>query len=327
MKTMQCGSGNFVYEYIERWGNLPEGWEFGDSPGLAVDSENRLFVFNRSTNPVIVLDDQGNFAKSWGHGKFKRPHGIYISPDGYVFCVDDQGHSVTKFTPEGHPIMVIETSNHPADTGYQIGDLRSVIRSGPPFNHPTDLCRSSDGSFYVTDGYGNARVHMFSEGGELLFSWGEPGADAGQFVLPHGVCVDKNGRVYIADRENLRIQIFDPDGNYLSEWKNVWCPSSLCLDQDENLYVAELGLIMQGKPGHKTIVRDAPRPRITVRNLNGEILSEWGAKDPEGEGIFFAPHGIAVDSKGNIYVGEACISYSGGMAPPDRWKVHKYMRI
>jgi hypothetical protein len=89
--------------------------------------------------------------------------------------------------------------------------------------------------------------------------------------------------------------------------------------------VAELGLVMQGKPGQKTVVRDAPRPRITVRNLNGEILSELGAQDPEGEGIFFAPHGIAVDSKGNINVGEACISYSGGLAPPDRWKVHKYV--
>ena len=239
---------------------------------------------------------------------------------------DDFGHAVYRFTSDGEQLMVIETANNPADTGYVWGDRPSdIVRSGPPFNFPTWVPLSPEGELYVTDGYGNARVHKFSPEGQLLFSWGEPGAGIGQFETPHSVHVDKDGWVYVADRQNCRIQIFNSEGEYIEQWSDIYWPCDMCADTDGNLYVAEIGGIFMnlGKEADFT----SPNPRITIRDMSGNIKVEWGEEDPTGEGRFFSPHSIAVDSQGNLYVGEVSTSYSGGQTPLDWRAFRKFARV
>ena len=321
---MKVGSGKFIYEEVEGWAQVPEGWKLGEVPGIAVDSQDRIFAFCRSPHPVVIFDRDGRFLGSWGEGMFNRPHMIFIGPDDCVYCVDDEGHRVTKFTPDGKVLMTIAPKNSPADTGYVPDNAGSVRRSGPPFNRPTDVALSPAGDLYVTDGYGNARVHKFTADGQLGFSWGEPGSEPGKFVQPHGICIDKRGRVYVADRQNKRIQIFSLNGEFLAQWPEVWWPDAMCVDPEENMYVAEVGgIFMQGDAA----ALDQPPARITVRNLEGNIQAEWGEKDPHGAGRFFAPHGIALDSRGDLYVGEVTFSYSHGQAPVGSKVLRKYRRL
>ena len=209
---MKLGSGQFVYEEVEGWGEVPEGWNIVEVPGVAVDSQDRVYVFCRSEHPIIVFDRDGQFLRSWGEGMIKRAHDIIVGPDDSIYCVDDWGHAVHKFTPEGELLQSIETADNPADTGYVWDVQKEVLRAGPPFNYPTGIALSPSGELYVSDGYGNARVHKFTAEGDLQFSWGEPGTGAGQFVTPHNVCVDRDGTVYVADRQNRRMQLYNSHG-------------------------------------------------------------------------------------------------------------------
>ena len=172
---MRLGSGQFVYEEVDGWGEVPDGWNIVEVPGVAVDSEDRVYVFCRSEHPVIVFDRDGRFLRSWGEGLIKRPHDIIVGPDDSIYCVDDWGHAVHKYNTEGELLMSIETADNPSDTGYIWDVQKNVLRAGPPFNYPTGIALSPEGELYVSDGYGNARVHKFTADGELLLSWGEPG--------------------------------------------------------------------------------------------------------------------------------------------------------
>lgn len=312
------GTGEYVYEETTHWGRLPDGWSLEEVAGVAVDSEDRVFVFSRSAHPITVFDREGRFLDAWGEGVFKRPHGLFIAPDDTVFCADDIAHAIYRFTPEGRELLAIKTP--PADTGYN-GNMDSVVRSGPPFNTPTAVTRAADGTLYVSDGYGNARVHRFTEAGQLLRSWGDPGRGPGQFVTPHDVYVDAEGLVYISDRQNCRIQIFSAGGTLVEIWDDIRWPCDMCHGPDGNLYIAEVGGVFMGEP-------DVGRPaaRITIRDRTGRILCEWGEQDPLDSGRFFSPHGIAVDSRGDIYVGEVAKSYPGGRAPADWSVLRKYTR-
>ncbi len=202
------GSGGFCYEVITPWAQLPTGWSFVEVVGVATDSNDRVYVFNRGEHPVIVFGPDGEFLTSWGDGLFTRAHGIYIGPDDTVYCTDDLSHTVRKFSSVGRLLLTLGTRGVSSATGVVNNDYRTISQAGPPFNLPTNLALSPDGEMYVTDGYGNARVHKFSPDGRLLLSWGSPGSGPGQFHLPHGIAVNSNGTVYVAARENSRIQIF-----------------------------------------------------------------------------------------------------------------------
>jgi hypothetical protein len=322
---MRVGSGRFVYEEVDGWGEVPDGWKIVEVPGVAVDSQDRVYVFCRSEHPVIVFDSEGRFLRSWGEGLIKRAHDIVIGPDDAVYCVDDWGHAVHKFTTDGELLMTIETADHPADTGYIWEQQTTVLRAGPPFNFPTGIALAPDGDLYVSDGYGNARVHRFTADGQLLSSWGEPGDGIGQFVTPHNVCVDRKGVVYVADRQNRRMQLFSPQGEFLSQWDDMWWPCDMCIDADDNMYVAEVGGLFMGETKEPALSN--PPARVTVRDLTGKILSEWGMEDALGAGKYFSPHNIAFDSRGDLYVGEVAVSYPGGSAPADWTVLRKYVRV
>src|SRR5262249_6987289 len=157
-------------------------------------------------------------------------------------------------------------------------------------------------------GYGNARVHRFTPDGRLLHSWGEPGAGPGQFNLPHGLAVDREGRVFVADRENSRVQVFSPKGEFLSQITEVARPMQVALDGDDNLYVAEVGWRAGLFPWQETPA-NPQGTRVSIFDRNGKLRSHWGGgADPTAPGDFFAPHDIWLDDRGDIYVGEVVMS-------------------
>lgn len=318
------------YEVVEGWEKLPAGYRHLDVDGVAVDARDRVYLLTRSDARVIVYEPDGTFVCAWGEDIFTpRTHGIAVGPDGFVYTTDDGDHTVRKFTPEGEQRMVIGTPGKPSDTGYdkQKGSS-SIIRSGPPFNRPTGVAIAENGDLYASDGYGNARIHRFSAEGKLLYSWGEPGTGPGQFNLPHGICFDAAGRVLVADRENDRIQLFSPEGEYLDQWTHVQRPTDICVDRDGLIYVSSLwwqigqtscvnGPIRHDLPGH-----------ISILDADGNLLLRWISADRCAPGNFLAPHTICVDSKGDLYVGEVTYTFgvSRGMAPADCHTFQKFVR-
>ena len=214
------GSGAYTYEVREDWARVPDGWEM-PAAAVTVDSQDRVYCFNRTPDhPIMVFDRDGNFLSSWGEGVFAFPHAIRVDEDDNLWTVDRDHGQALLFTNDGKPLREIGTRGYRSDTGLGPEDRdsqawRKVTRGGEPFNLPTDIALTPSGEMFIADGYGNARVHKFAADGTHLFSWGEPGTEPVQFNLPHGIWLDRRGRVLVADRENDRVQIFDQEGKLL----------------------------------------------------------------------------------------------------------------
>ena len=308
------------YSAVEGWEQLPKGFAHRDVAGVAVDGEDRVYLMCRGENPVIIYDRQGNFIRTWGKGDFTyRTHGISVHPNGTIFCTDDGNHTVRQYTPEGKLLMTMGTMNTPSDTGYDGSTTPSVVRSAGPFNRPTNIAVGPNGDYYISDGYGNARVHRFSPKGQLKHSWGTPGRGPGQFHLPHGVACDTDGRVYVCDRESDRIQIFSPDGEYLTEWTDTQRPTHIVFDAQGCAYVTELWWHIGDHSFTHGPITKAMHARLSVFDKQGKLLSRMGTPEATAPGSFAAPHGLAVDSKGDVYVSEVTWTFavSRGRAPED----------
>ncbi len=294
--TTLIGSDRFTYRVAEGWGRLPEGWALGDVAAVGVDRHDRVYAFNRGAHPMVVFDREGTFVTSWGEDIFTRAHGVHMAPDDTMYCTDEGDHTVRRCTLEGKVLLEIG-----------IPGKSAPYMSGEPFNRCTHTALSPKGDIYVSDGYGNSRVHKFSPDGRLLLSWGEPGTEPGQFNIAHNICCDDDGWVYVADRENHRVQVFDGDGRFETQWVNLHRPSGLFMTTGKCplCYIAELG-------PHLAVNRDLPNigPRISVLDSQGTLLARVAATPPRGTapGQFISPHGIAADSAGNLYVGE--VSYT-----------------
>ena len=290
--TLQYGSGRFTYEVDEDWGRLPAGWQLGDVAGVSVDASDNVYVFHRGPHPMIVFDRAGNVLNSWGDETFTRPHSTFIAPDQTIYCADDGDHTVRRCTPDGRVLTTYGTPHQPAP--YQ---------SGRPFNRCTHAAMSPEGDLYISDGYGNAKVYKFAPDGRMITSWVSPGTDPGQFNLPHNICCDAEGRVYVADRENHRIQVFDGDGNFLAQWNNLHRPSALYLTPgpDPVAYIGEIGPYLRSNSGWPNV-----GPRVSICALDGSPLARLGTVPSAGTGPgqFLSPHGITVDSRGDVYVGD-----------------------
>jgi DNA-binding beta-propeller fold protein YncE len=254
---------------------------------------------------MMVFDRHGNFLRAWGEGLFPRAHGITASPDGTLFCTDDGDHTVRKCTLDGKVLFTLGMSGKPAP-----------FMSGEPFNRCTHVAIDPrNGDFYVSDVYCNARVHKYSPDGKLLLSWGESGTDPGEFNIVHNIATDAAGWVYVADRENHRIQVFDPNGKFETQWINMARPCGLYIDQANAIaYVGELGVAISSNAQANGV-----GPRISLYDTKGNVLARLGNK-PEGEvpGQFIAPHGICIDSRGDIYLGEVSWTHTGSRLTPPR---------
>lgn len=293
--TATLGDGAFRYRVVENWAKLPPGWELKDVAAVATDKQDRVYIFCRGEHPMIVFDRDGNFLRSWGEGLFKRAHGLHMGPDESLYCTDDGDHTMRKCTLEGKVLLELGMAGKPAP-----------YMSGQPFHRCTHTALSPQGDIYVTDGYGNSCIHKYSPNGKLIKTWGQPGANPGQFNIVHNICADGEGWLYVADRENHRVQVFDGNGKYEAQWNNLHRPCGLFMDASPNplCYIGELG-------PRAPVNRDMPNigPRITVTNTSGQVVARFG---DNGTGLkpaqFIAPHGMAVDRRGDIYVGE--VSYT-----------------
>ena len=289
------------------WMKLPEGYEFPEAGGVAVDASDNVYIFNRGPHPVIVLDKQGNFLRSFGEDVYKgREHGISIAPDGFVWCVDDSLHCVHKFTPEGELVWTLGESGKPAPKW-----------SNQPFNRPTHAAVSpKSGDIFVTDGYGNSAVHRFSPDGQLKLSWGQVGTDPGEFCNPHNVVIDDDENVFVADRENNRVQVFDGNGQLQHVWNQVYKADGMCRGADGTLYIGELvGAHDTNSLGH----------RITILDGEGKRIARLGDPAPgDAPGQFNAIHGCAVDSQDTLYIAEVSYTMRGRREDPPR--VYKSLR-
>jgi DNA-binding beta-propeller fold protein YncE len=300
------GAGAFRYRVNRDWAKLPDGWSFHEVAAVGVDQNDNVFVFNRGEHPMIVFDRDGNFLRAWGEDTFSHAHGIQMAPDGTIYCTDDGDHTVRRVTAEGRVLMQLGVPGKP-----------SSFMSGLPFNRCTHTALSPGGDLYVSDGYGNARVHKYSPDGKPLLSWGGPGTGPGEFNLPHNIVCDPDGWVYVADRESHRIQVFDGDGKFETQWNNLHRPSGLCMTFGTCplCYVGEIGPYMAVNRHYPNI-----GPRVSILDGKGNVLTRLGRPDdPVGQepGQFMSPHGIAVDSGGNIYVGEVVVA-SWPSAFPDK---------
>ena len=284
--------GDYRYESVD-------DWPADDIPGVAsdaaCDSEGRVYVAVRNSQgyddnhgSIVVYDRDGRRVDSWGEEYLKVPHSIWISPSDEIFFTDTWDHVMRKYTTKGELLM---TLGMPGMAGMP----------GGPFNMPTGAVQAPNGDIYVSDGYRQSRIHRFTADGELTLSWGSgdltdydetihgstatPGTGPGEFNLPHSVNVDAGGRVYVMDRSNTRIQVFDAGGAYLTEWNDVPSPNQATVDDDGVMHVA-------------------CGPTIQLYALDGELLGAWGERGDRPDQFSGAPHGISIDSNGDVYVAQ-----------------------
>jgi sugar lactone lactonase YvrE len=267
------------YVHDSSWGVLPDGltdWAY--VPAVAVDSQDRVYVNQRGSPSIIVYSREGELLATWGEQFEKGAHGLQVRQENdgeYLYFTDVARHCVVKTTLSGREIW---TLGHPGRTG----------EWGEPFNRPTSICFTPDGDFYVSDGYGNARVHHYDPRLKLIQSWGEKGTGPGQFSLVHHVWFDTRGgrgRLWVADRENNRIQIFTPNGEFVEEKTGLVRPNNVWVDADGIMYVTELGA------------------GLTLLDQNDQVIQKLpGGKRVPGE--ILKPHGIWGDSRGSLYIAE-----------------------
>jgi DNA-binding beta-propeller fold protein YncE len=278
MAMTQLGSGQYTYELIPDFCKLPAGESFGLVSRVAADAQDRIYVFQRKDPPVVIFDREGKYLGAWGAGDVTDPHGLKIV--GNTVYTTDRADSVAKsFTLDGTVVLALGTPGSHSDTGTVTNWL--VERAAGPFNHPTEMIRHPNGDIYITDGYRNSRVHRFTGDGRLVKSWGAPGRGPGEFHLPHSIAFDDDGKLYVADRSNKRIQIFTPDGDFLGEWTGMGGPNDISRGRDGNFYIAEQE--DDGKPAY-----------VCVRDAKGNVLARMESRHV---------HGVGVDSRNDIYAG------------------------
>jgi sugar lactone lactonase YvrE len=246
---------------------VPKDVVLGEVTGLGVDSKDNLYLLRREKPYVLVFDKKGKHLRSW-NGDFKTPHGLRIDATDHVWIADVGNHLVQKFTGDGKLLLRLGTKDKAGD------DKRC-------FDKPADAIAGPDGAVFVADGYGNSRIVKFSRNGKFLKEWGENGEADGEFDIPHAVVWDPAGKLYVADRENERVQIFDGDGKREATWNNIGYPYGLF------------------RRDGKTYLVDGERGDLRILDKDGALLDRWSTN----KGTMDSPHWLCVDSQANIYVG------------------------
>ena len=277
------------------WPLLNAGQSLGQATGIDVDRNGKLYIFHRasrkwvepfpvepiSEDTIAVSDAGGRLIASWGRNLFIMPHGLSLDSSGNVWVTDVGAHQVRQFSPAGRLLLTL-------------GEFRKAGNDRAHFNRPTDVAFGPDGTVYVSDGYENTRVVRFTPDGLYLGEWGVPGKGPGQFDLPHGIAVDRSGRVYVADRENLRVQIFDANGRYVTEWGSnlLGDPYGVTAARDGSIYVIDGGF----QP-------DRTRARVIHLTSAGKVLGTFTAATATDRDVL--GHDIAIGPDGTVYVADA----------------------
>jgi sugar lactone lactonase YvrE len=313
-------------ETIDDWDTRPGGSTILDVASIALDGDDRVYLLTRHEGGVSIYEHDGTFVKSWGRGVFTGAHGITLGPDDSVYCADYLDHTVRKFSLDGDLLWTLGTPNVPSDTGYDGAAPGSVARRAGPFNGPTSCAIGPDGRLYISDGYGNAAIHVFDENGTLLYSFGEPGSEPGQFRIPHAIVFTPDGHLAVADRDNDRIQFLTTEGEVVDIWTHLQRPAAIFIAADGRYYIAEL-FWRRGSMAfsHGRVTHDLT-PRVCVARPDGTVIARWGGPQPCEPGSFAAPHDVAVDSHGDLYVAETGYSSFGvrGLLPLDCQTVQKF---
>jgi len=258
------------YEVVPGFFQLPPGENFVEAAGVAVNSKRHIYVFHRGKHPLMEFDPAGKFIRSIADDLFVTAHMVRVDAEDNIWTTDVGSHLVLKLSPEGRVLLAFGRIRQPGDDAFH-------------FNQPTDVAFDSAGNIYITDGYGNSRVVKYDRYGKFLLAWGMKGSGQGQFDLPHTIAVDGD-LVYVGDRENARIQIFDAKGGYLKEWRNLGHPYGLFVTPDHFLYMA-----------------GAQEGRILKIDREGKIVGAFSAGGPERR---LDPHAIAVDQDHSLFTAE-----------------------
>ena len=314
-----------TYEAVAGWAKVPHGIWLSESTAVAVDSEDNVFVFNRGNWPVLKFDSHGNLLDKWGNddpysgfrsmqdpygntiagwagSRYKRPHGASVDHEDNLWLVDDVGCRIYKCDRTGRVLLTIGSG------------VPAPKQSGNMFNKPTDVAISPDtGDIFISDGYGNSRVHRLDKKGKHILSWGEPGTSPGKFSLPHNLALFDD-KVIVCDRENHRVQIFTQTGEFVQEW-HVHKAVSVFAGKgaDRNLYIAE--------QGPAPVQRDVPYigHALGIWTRSGQQVQRLGNPLPgEDADQFLWPHSVAVDSHGDVYVAEVSYVEVGRFLTPPR---------
>ena len=315
---------NKKYKPVKFWAKIPHGIWLREATSVSVDSNDNVYIFNRGNVPLLIFDKNGDLIKSWGnddpYGKIKveaikidyklqtwagsrfvRPHSILLDYDDNIWCVDDSGHKIYKF-------------NQSLELQLSLGDGNPSEReSGATFNRPTDITiNKANGDIFISDGYGNSRIHHYDSEGKHIKSWGESGTQPGQFSLPHNLCMISEEELIVCDRENHRVQIFSTSGEFIKEW-HVHKATAVTSDNNGNIYIAE-----QGPPPVQEGVKNLGHS-VGIWNKQGELIQRLGSELPGEEADqFLWPHSISVDSNGRIFVAEVSYVEVGRTLSPPR---------
>ncbi len=277
------------YESVAEPLKLPPDLYLGEAAGVAVNSQGHVFVYHRGARTQLLeFDRDGKFLREIGKNLygFTFAHAVRIDKDDNIWCVDEGSNMVIKFNPQGRVSMLLGRKPEAVEG--------AAPRAEPPpardnlFNRPTDIAWDAAGNSYISDGYGNSRVAKVDKDGNWVKSWGKRGTAPGEFHTPHSIAVDARGNIYVGDRENRRIQIFDGDGNFLKQWTNVGAPWAICLTPP---------------PRQALYSSDSVPGRIYKLDLDGNILGVFG-KAGKRRGEFGWIHEMACPSENTLYVGE-----------------------
>ncbi len=260
------------YKVVPDFPQWPEGMKCGAVSAVAINKAGEIVIAHRSGLPISIFTKEGKYIRSFGEKVFMAIHGVRVDKEDNIWATDMTSHIVVKMDMTGRMLMTL-------------GERDVAGDDGKHFNRPTDVAFAPNGDFFVSDGYGNSRIVKFDRDGKFLKAWGHRGIGKGLLHLPHAIILDDQGQVYVADRENKRIQVFDVEGKFI-RLLDGFAPYGLCLGADKKLYVA-----------------DGRADKVLRMSLTGEVDMSWGAKGA-GPGEFNMPHGIAVGSDGAVYVAE-----------------------